>query len=104
MRLPFMSKCHKDGCHSAAEFHVGLEVQCLDTTMLQAPTTLKVCKTHMRDAGTYVLSPANKSQIATGLVNDGMTLPDFRSAVVVFVPIRAAENNFNAAREAGTRH
>lgn len=100
-------KCHRDGCDSTAEYHVGLEVTCIGVghrQMVQAPTTIKVCAKHMHDAAAYVLSPHNKAQIAKGLTSENMPLPDFGSAEIVFVPIRAAENNWQAAREAGTRH
>jgi hypothetical protein len=101
-------KCHRDGCDSAAEFHVGLECQCIGKgyhkQTIQAPTTIKVCQKHMHAAAAYVLSPENKTNIARGLINDGIPTPDFSSAEIVFVPIRAAENNWQAAREAGTRH
>lgn len=101
-------KCHRDGCNSSANYHVGLEVQCIgigwNRRTIQAPTTIKVCEKHMRDAARYVLSPENRVNIARGLANDGIPLPDFSSAEIVFVPIRAAENNWQAAREAGTAH
>lgn len=104
-------KCHRNGCHSAAEFHVGLEVICIGSLaagirprMIQAPSTVKVCRAHMEDVAKMILSPANKSRIAAGLAGEGIPMPDFGSAEVVFVPIGAAENNFQAAREAGVRH
>jgi hypothetical protein len=104
-------KCHRNGCHSAAAYHVGLEVTCIGSLaanvrprMIQAPSTVKVCVAHMEDAAKMILSPANKAQIAAGLASEGIPMPDFSSAEVVFVPIGAAENNFHAAREAGTRH
>lgn len=101
-------KCHKDGCHSGADYHVGLELQCVGVDAhrqtLQAPTTLKVCVKHMHDAAAYILSPANRAQIVVGLTNEGMPMPDFSSAEVVFVPISAKAEDFNAAHEAGTRH
>lgn len=101
-------KCHRDGCDSAACFHVGLEVACIGIgrhkRMIMAPTTLKVCPDHMQAAAEYVLSARNKSNIALGLVRRGEPLPDFTSAELVFVPIGAAETDWNAAREAGTRH
>jgi len=103
---PRILKCHRDGCDSPAEFHVGLEMQCTGPLrqLLQAPTTLKVCKRHMQSVGPYLMSNANKSRIVSGLMQEGMPLPDFASAAVVFVPIKAAENNWQAAREGGTRH
>lgn len=104
-------KCHRNGCHSAAEFHVGLEVTCIGSLaaavpprMIQAPSTVKVCRAHMEDAARMILSPVNKAQIAAGLASEGIPMPDFGSAEVVFVPIGAEASNFQAAREAGTRH
>src|SRR5437764_13574500 len=98
-------KCHRDGCDSAAAYHVGLSVACIGIgrhrRMLQAPTSLKVCPRHMRDAAAFVLSPANKSAIAARLVRSGFPLPDFSSAELVFIPINAAANDFAAARETG---
>jgi hypothetical protein len=103
---PDLMKCHRDGCDSAAAYHVGLELACIGVgrhrQMLRAPTSLKVCYRHMRDAVAYVLSPANKSAIAAGLARRGFPLPDFSSAELVFVPIGAPENDF-AARESA-RH
>lgn len=99
-------KCHRDGCDSAAAYHVGLALACIGVgrhrQMLQAPTSLKVCRRHMRDAAAFVLSGANKSAIAARLVRFGFALPDFSSAELVFVPIGAAANDFSAARETGT--
>jgi len=101
-------KCHRDGCDSAAAYHVGLELACIGIgrhrRMLQAPTSLKVCSRHMRDAVGFVLSPANKSAIAASLMRAGFPLPDFASAELVFVPIAAEASDFHAAREAGSRH
>ena len=100
-------KCHRDGCTSAATYHVGLEVKCIGIgrhrQQLAAPTTLKVCQGHMRDAAAFVLAPQNKANIARGLIGRGFPMPDFSSAELVFVPISAAADDFNAAREAGTR-
>lgn len=97
-------KCHRDGCTSAACFHVGLELACIgigrNKQRLAAPTTLKVCRQHMHEAAAYVLSPRNKGAIAAGLTRGGFPLPDFASAELVFVPVAAAENDFGAAREA----
>lgn len=97
-------KCHRDGCDSAACFHIGLELACIGTgrhkQRLQAPTTLKVCQRHMHDAAAFVLAPRNKAAIAAGLTRNAMPMPDFASAELVFVPIRAAENDWNAAKEA----
>jgi|SRR6185369_4594780 len=102
-------KCHRDGCDSAAEFHVGLELECLSDGQrqtLRAPTTIKVCASHAKTRllTDYILSPTNKAEIARGLMGDGIPMPDFSSAEIVFVPIRAADNNWQAARESGTRH
>lgn len=100
-------KCHRDGCDSAAAYHVGLALACIGVgrhrQMLQAPTSLKVCRRHMRDAAAFVLSGANKSAIAARLVRSGFALPDFSSAELVFVPIGAAADDFSAARDAGAR-
>jgi hypothetical protein len=101
-------KCHRDGCDSAAAYHVGLELACIGIgrhrRMLQAPTSLKVCPLHMREAAAYLLSPQNKSAIARGLTRGGFPLPDFASAELVFVPIGAPAHDFAAAHRAGTRH
>lgn len=104
-------KCHRDGCHSAAEYHVGLEVTCngslaagVRPRLIQAPSTVKVCRAHMTDAAKMILSPANKAKIVAGMAGEGMPMPDFGSAEIVFVPIAASADNFHAAREAGTRH
>lgn len=103
-------KCHRNGCHSAAAYHVGLELTCNGSLansilprLIQAPSTVKVCHAHMMDAAKMILSPANKSKITAGLASEGVPMPDFGSAEVVFVPIGAAEHNFHAAREAGVR-
>lgn len=103
-------KCHRNGCHSAADYHVGIEMTCNGSLansvlprLIQAPSTVKVCRAHMMDAAKMILSPANKSRIAAGLAGEGIPMPDFGSAEVVFVPIGAQENNFQAAREAATR-
>ena len=97
-------KCHRDGCDSAAAYHVGLALACIGVgrhrQMLQAPTSLKVCQRHRGDAAAFVLSPPNKSAIAARLARSGFPLPDFSSAALVFVPISAAANEFDAAREA----
>jgi len=99
-------KCHRDGCDSAAAYHVGLELACIGVgrhrAMLQAPTSLKVCQRHRRDAVAFVLSPPNRSAIAAQLARSGFPLPDFSSAALVFVPISASANDFDAAREAGS--
>jgi hypothetical protein len=100
-------KCHRDGCDSAAAYHVGLALTCIGIgrhrQMLQAPTSLKVCPRHKGDARAFVLSPANKSAIAVRLARSGFPLPDFSSAELMFVPINAAANDFEAAREVGRR-
>ncbi|MBV9064948.1 MAG: hypothetical protein JO004_04170 [Methylobacteriaceae bacterium] len=97
-------QCHRDGCDSAAAYHVGLALACIGVgrhrQMLQAPTSLKVCRRHMRDAAAFVLSAENKSAIAARLVRSGFALPDFSSAALVFVPVSAAANDFTAARAA----
>lgn len=104
-------KCHRNGCHSAADYHVGLEFTCVGSIannirprMIQAPSTVKVCQAHMTDAVKMILSPGNKAQIAAGLASEGIPMPDYSTAEVVFVPIGATADNFQAAREAGTRH
>jgi hypothetical protein len=106
-------KCHRNGCHSSADYHVGLEVACFGKgkhrQMLQSPTTIKVCREHMTAAAQYILSPANKAQISAGVFSKGIPLPEWSTAEIVFVPIRAAVNNLMAAqvsgkaREASTR-
>lgn len=99
-------KCHKDGCDSAAEYHVGLEVNLMgrmgmDGPRIQATTTIKCCRKHMHDAAAYILSPANKAQITMGLTAEDMPMPEFESAEVVFVPISAPAENFKAAHQGG---
>lgn len=102
-------KCHRDGCTSSACYHVGLELKCIGVgrhrMQVQMPSTIKVCdkRSHMMKCAEFILSSANRTQIAAGLTKQGMPLPDFSSAELVFVPISAAQTDWKAAREGGAK-